>query len=98
MVIVVEDISRAVDSEFLARFLADHQRKGRSDQKVIVVLSKSERNIKIKNRVNTAFDEEERAVLADLARRGEEARVESRRLKENQEDLENNTREIQLSN
>ncbi|CAA9962714.1 hypothetical protein PTMSG1_06088 [Pyrenophora teres f. maculata] len=65
-VIVVEDISRAGDSQFLADFL-DQCYKRRPHQLVIVALSKSEANLDVKNRMNVAFTAHEQRALDNLA-------------------------------
>ena len=70
-VVVVEEISRAGDSQFLADFL-DGCRKRRSHQRVIVALSKSEANINLVNHVNVAFKAHELEELDYLANRKQE--------------------------
>ncbi|KAA8623553.1 Dynamin-N domain containing protein [Pyrenophora tritici-repentis] len=65
-VVVVEEISRAADSQFLADFL-DQCHKRRPHQLVIVALSKSEANLNVKNRMNVAFTAHERRALDNLA-------------------------------
>jgi hypothetical protein len=73
---VVEEISRAGDSEFLAQFLRDSEKR-RPDQRVVVALSKNEANLDIKSLVNTEFSQQEAEDLAYL--REEKRRVEARR-------------------
>jgi hypothetical protein len=54
IVAIVEEISRAADSAFLKEFLAEYHRK-RPQQRVIVALTKCERDIDVDNRLRTTF-------------------------------------------
>ena len=70
MVIAVEEITQAGDNSFLNWFLQDRC-KNRSDQRIIVVLSKGDTGLNSADRTKTSFEEHEIADLDWLARRKE---------------------------
>ncbi|KAF1831542.1 hypothetical protein BDW02DRAFT_505000 [Decorospora gaudefroyi] len=71
VVVIVEDVNRACSSQFLDECLKEQYRR-RPHQKVIVVLTKSEKDFDVNNRLNLAFDAAELEQLEYLKLRKEE--------------------------